>query len=109
MECSTPTPMEKSLKTVDGWCVYLLHCADGTYYTGVTTDLKRRLRQHNGDLVGGARYTASRRPVRLAWVEVAKDRACAQQREHAVRRLSRAAKQRLGSDWQQMIEALDVG
>lgn len=45
--------------------VYILECCDGTFYTGITTDIKRRLRQHNGELVGGAKYTSARRPVRL--------------------------------------------
>ena len=47
------------------WCVYLLTCADGTLYCGVTTDLARRLDMHNGVLAGGARYTRGRRPVKL--------------------------------------------
>ncbi len=95
MDYSTPAPTEKSLPPVEGWCVYLLRCADGSFYTGVTADIERRLRQHNGDLVGGARYTRGRRPVSLAWVEPAQDRSAAQQRERVVRRLPRAAKQRL--------------
>jgi putative endonuclease len=45
--------------------VYILECCDGTYYTGITTDIGRRIRQHNGELVGGAKYTAARKPVRL--------------------------------------------
>ena len=48
------------------WCVYLLTCADGTLYCGVTTDLPRRLDMHNGKLAGGAKYTRGRRPVELA-------------------------------------------
>ena len=47
------------------WHVYLLRCADDTLYCGVTTDLDRRLAQHNGRLAGGARYTRPRRPVAL--------------------------------------------
>ena len=47
------------------WFVYLLTCADGTLYCGVTTDLERRLDMHNGILAGGARYTRGRRPVKL--------------------------------------------
>lgn len=47
------------------WHVYLLRCADGTLYCGITTDLARRLAQHNGQKPGGARYTRGRRPVRL--------------------------------------------
>ena len=47
------------------WCVYLLTCADGTLYCGVTSDLERRLAMHNGLLAGGAKYTRGRRPVTL--------------------------------------------
>jgi putative endonuclease len=75
--------------------VYLLRCADRTLYTGVTADLERRLRQHNGELAGGARYTQGRRPVQLVWCEHAPDRAAAQRREAALKRLSRTAKEAL--------------
>ena len=47
------------------WCVYLLTCADGTFYCGITNDLPRRLDMHNGILTGGAKYTRGRRPVTL--------------------------------------------
>ena len=69
------------------WVVYIVECADGTLYTGVSTDLSRRLRQHNGELKGGAGYTRARRPVRLVWSEAAADRAGVQRREYVVRRL----------------------
>ena len=49
----------------DTWHVYLLECADGTFYCGVAKDMGKRLAQHNGALPGGARYTRGRRPVRL--------------------------------------------
>lgn len=75
-----------------GWQVYLLRCADGTLYTGVALDLQRRLRQHNGELTGGPRYTSGRRPVTLLWSESAVDRSEAQQREAAIKRLSRREK-----------------
>ena len=52
------------------WHVYLLRCADDTLYCGVTTDLDRRLAQHNGRLAGGARYTRPRRPVALQVMEL---------------------------------------
>jgi len=81
----------------DSWFVYLLLCADGSFYTGVTTGLERRIRQHNGEIVGGANYTRARRPVALAWYEVCIDRSVAQQREYSVRRLSRREKQRLAA------------
>ena len=74
------------------WQVYLLQCADQSLYVGVTTDLARRLQQHNGQLAGGARYTQARRPVALVWSEACDSRSDAQQREHALRRLSREQK-----------------
>lgn len=79
------------------WYVYLLRCADGTLYTGTSVDPERRLRQHNGELRGGARYTRARRPVVLLWVEPVCCRAAAQAREAAVRRLRRSAKLRLAA------------
>lgn len=48
------------------WCVYLLHCADNSLYCGITNNLAKRLRMHNGEIKGGAKCTRSRRPVRLA-------------------------------------------
>jgi len=80
---------------VGGWFVYLVQCADGTYYTGVTTDLARRLRQHNGEIVGGAGYTRGRRPVDLVWSEACVDRSDAQRREYVVRSSPRKEKLRL--------------
>ncbi len=77
---------------VADWVVYLLECADGTLYTGIARDLSRRLRQHNGEINGGPRYTSGRRPVRLLWSEGASDRSLAQAREAAIKKLSRAEK-----------------
>jgi putative endonuclease len=74
------------------WRVYLLRCSDDSLYCGVTTDLERRLRQHNGDIVGGARYTQGRRPVALLWSARCESRSAAQQQEAALRRLSRQQK-----------------
>lgn len=75
-----------------GWQVYILECADGTLYAGVAANLQRRVRQHNGELVGGPKYTRGRRPVRLLWSEWADDRSAAQQREASIKKLSRAEK-----------------
>lgn len=74
--------------------VYVVRCADGTYYTGWTEDLAQRIAAHNAGQ--GARYTRSRRPVRLVYAEECADRAAAQRREAAVKRLSHQAKARLG-------------
>lgn len=75
--------------------MYILRCADETLYTGITTDLERRIRQHNGELVGGAKYTRVRRPVSLYWQEEHIDRASASKREYEIKRLSRLKKERL--------------
>jgi putative endonuclease len=72
------------------WHVYILRCADGTLYTGITTDLERRVEEHSSG--GGARYTASRRPVELVYSEPAVDRSAASRREAAIKQLARADK-----------------
>lgn len=77
-----------------GWHVYILSCADGTFYTGVTTDLDRRLREHNSP-AGGARYTRARRPVRLVYAENAACRGTACRREYLLKQFSRTEKEAL--------------
>ncbi|HHJ19612.1 MAG TPA: GIY-YIG nuclease family protein [Gammaproteobacteria bacterium] len=77
------------------WFVYILRCADHSLYTGVTTDIERRLNEHNGVLQGGARYTRGRRPVTLAYLEAADNRSVAGQREAAIKRLDKAQKEAL--------------
>jgi putative endonuclease len=70
----------------------MLRCADGSLYTGITTDLDRRIAEHNGDGPAGARYTRSRRPVQLVYRESARSRSDASQREAALKRLDRTRK-----------------
>ena len=72
---------------------YILECIDGTYYTGWSTDPERRARQH--DTGKGARYTRSRRPIRLVYVEECPDRTTAMKRERAIKALSRLQKKKL--------------
>ncbi len=72
---------------------YILECSDGTYYTGWTTDPARRVRQHNAGR--GARYTRSRRPVRLVYVEELPDQRSAMKRERAIKALPRSQKEEL--------------
>lgn len=76
------------------YTVYLLECSDGTYYTGVTTDMERRLEEHNSSRKG-ARYTRARRPVRVVHTESYPSRSDAQKREYVLRTLSRAEKEKL--------------
>jgi len=83
--------------------VYVLRCADGTLYTGWTTDLERRVKAHNSGK--GAKYTRSRTPVELVYFEEFDDKIEAQKREYAVKRLSRAEKEELIS---RSLEAADL-
>ena len=76
------------------FCVYILHCADDTLYTGMTRDLKRRLRQHTGGTLHRA-YTYSRRPVRLVWHEEVDSKEAAEAREKQVKAMSRPRKEKL--------------
>ncbi len=72
------------------WLLYSLRCADGTLYTGVTTDLTRRVAEHNAGR--GARYTAGRRPVTLLAAWCFPSQGAAQRAEARFRRLPRARK-----------------
>ncbi|GAB4484039.1 MAG: GIY-YIG nuclease family protein [Anaerolineales bacterium] len=72
---------------------YMLECADGSFYTGWTTDPPRRERQHNAGR--GARYTRAHRPVKLVYVEEVTDKSAALKRERAIKNLSHAQKARL--------------
>jgi putative endonuclease len=73
--------------------VYIVRCADGTLYTGWTTDIGRRVAQHNAGR--GARYTRMRRPVVLVYREEMPDRSAAMRREWAIKKLDREHKERL--------------
>jgi len=75
------------------WTVYLARCADGSLYTGITTDPVRRLAEHN--LGCGAAYTRSRLPVVLVLLEQSEGRGQALRREHAIKRMTRADKEAL--------------
>ncbi|WP_436923322.1 GIY-YIG nuclease family protein [Halosimplex amylolyticum] len=73
--------------------VYVLRCCDDTFYTGYTTDVERRVREH--DAGEGAKYTRGRTPVRLVHVEEFDSQSAAMSREYAIKQRSRAAKERL--------------
>jgi len=75
------------------WQVYLVECADGSLYTGITNDLLARLRAHNqGE---GAKYTRSRHPVKLVYTENYPDRSSASKREWEIKQLKREEKEEL--------------
>ena len=76
-----------------GWWVYVVRCADGTLYTGVTTAVARRVGEHNAGTA--SKYTRSRRPVKLVYRTRAAGRGLALRREAAIKKLTRRAKDAL--------------
>ena len=86
------TKLEQALYMV-GWCVYIVRCADGSLYTGITKDVESRVSLHNAGR--GAKYTRARRPVELVYSEAVADRGAAMRREYAIKRLRPVAKRKL--------------
>ena len=84
------------------WFVYILRCADGSLYTGITTDLDRRLAEHNGSELG-ARYTRGRRPVMLVYSEYLENRSLASKKESLIKRLRKDQKESLISQQAKMV------
>jgi putative endonuclease len=73
----------------------MLQCSDNSLYTGITTDLSRRVEEHNSDNRKGARYTRARRPVNLVYQENCDNRGQASTREHQLKKLPRLEKLKL--------------
>lgn len=82
------------MSTSDNWFVYLLRCNDQSLYCGVTTELERRVKEHN-ESPKGAKYTRVRRPVSLAFSQTAMSRSEACQLEAKIKKLSKVNKERL--------------
>ena len=74
------------------WTVYILRTASGRLYTGITTDLARRLAQHRGARPRGAKALRGDAPTGVAWSEPHPDRSSASRREAAIKKLARAEK-----------------
>jgi len=83
--------------------IYILQCADETFYTGLTNDLKRRLREHAGGKDHRA-YTYSRRPVKLVWFEEIADKETARRREKQVKNMKRGKKEALALEGKSSLE-----
>jgi len=79
------------------WYLYIVSCSDGSLYTGITTDVERRVLEHN-DGPNGARYTRAKRPVTLCFTMPFPSRSEASKAEHKVKKLSRSQKERLISN-----------
>lgn len=77
------------------WFVYILTCADNTFYTGVTKDLQRREQEHNTDNKKGAKYTRIRRPVHMIYSSQWKNKSDAMKEEWRIKKLSRDMKKKL--------------
>ena len=80
---------------MSSWIVYVLRCGDDSFYTGVTTDVERRVNEHNHDDKLAASYTKSRRPVELIYTENCDDRSEALKREIGIKKLNRRQKEAL--------------
>ena len=82
------------------WYLYLVETANGTLYTGISTDPERRLRQHNGELAGGAKALRGKGPLKLVYQQQMGDKSTASKAEYQTKRLSKAAKQALIAHYQ---------
>lgn len=80
---------------INNWYVYIIQCYDGKFYTGITTDLNRRIREHNSGKSRSARFVRTRRPVVLIYSEEYKTRKCALAREREIKKLTRREKKNL--------------
>ena len=88
-------PSDKQTTVEATWVVYILRCADNSLYTGITTDINKRLDQHNGVNEKGAKYTHGRRPVTLVYQESSNSRSAASKREYVIKSLKKPQKERL--------------
>lgn len=86
--------MPDNTQKVSSWYVYIVECRDGSYYTGITTDIERRINEHNHSTLG-SRYTRSRRPVKLCYSEASGSRSAALKRERQIKRLATQQKHQL--------------
>jgi len=79
-------------KSSKSYWVYVLKGIEGTFYTGIAQDIVTRIKQHNGILVGGAKYTKTRRPWKLVYSEKYKTRGEALKREYEIKQMAKEKK-----------------
>lgn len=77
------------------WFVYMVRCADDSLYTGIATDVERRVGEHNSTGNLAAKYTRARQPVKLVYNEILASRSEASKREYAIKKMTKAAKERM--------------
>ena len=80
---------------METWSVYIVRCADGSLYTGIATNVARRVEEHNANNLLAARYTRARRPVVLVYQEPVATRSAAGKREYELKQMSREEKEAL--------------
>ena len=74
------------------WIIYILECGDNTLYCGITNNLDNRMRQHRSEIKGGAKYTRSRQPFKIAYKEEVATRSEALKREHVIKKMTKSDK-----------------
>ena len=89
------------IKTQKNWLIYILECGDGSFYCGITNNIERRLKQHKGEIIGGAKYTRSHWPCKLVYEEKSVSRSKASQREAIIKKMSKIEKQTLINSFKQ--------
>jgi len=83
------------LSNQNNWLIYILECKDDSLYCGITNNLEKRLKQHKGEVKGGAKYTRSHWPCKLVYKEKSANRSKALQRESVIKKMSKDEKQAL--------------
>ena len=83
------------------WLIYLLECRDGSLYCGITNNIEKRLKQHSGEIKGGAKYTHSHWPCKLVYIEKSTSRSEALQREVIIKKMSKVEKRTLISSFEE--------
>ena len=83
------------------WLIYILECRDGSLYCGISNNIEKRLKQHKGEIKGGAKYTHSHWPCKLVYEEKSASRSEALQREVIIKKMSKVEKQTLISSFKE--------
>ena len=86
------------MSTAQTWFVYFLRCNDNSLYAGITTDIERRLHEHNYTKLG-AKYTRAKRPVTLVFIEKSENKSIASKREYQLKKLTKNQKEQLVSTY----------
>jgi len=93
---------------MSAWFVYMVRCQNGSLYTGITTDIERRLLEHQGTNGKGAKYLKGKGPLTLVWHTTADNRSQASRLESGIKKLSKDNKSRLISGDRKLLEAITL-